>query len=102
MLLSSRRDYIPGFFYFSKKYRIKKEKIKVVKKWEEPKSVREIQIFFSFANFYHYFIKGFTKIAAVLTFMLKITTLKLIDMAHSVNKILCRDKEKEMKTKMED
>ena len=32
--------------------------------------MRDIQVFFSFANFYPQFIKGFSKIASSLTFML--------------------------------
>ena len=44
-----------------------------VKNWLELKSVRDIQIFIGFANFYHHFIKGFSKIAASLTSILKIT-----------------------------
>lgn len=40
----------------------------------EPKSVRDIQVFISFVDFYQRFIKGFTKIAALLTSMLKTIT----------------------------
>ena len=47
--------------------------IEVVKKWLEPKSVRNIQVFLGFANFYRQFIQGFNKIAAPLTLMLKTT-----------------------------
>ena len=49
------------------------EKIKAVKQWLEPKLVRDIQVFFGFANFYRWFIQGFNCIAALLTSMLKIT-----------------------------
>ena len=49
------------------------ERIEVVKKWPEPKSVRDIQVFLGFANFYWQFIQGFSKIAAPLTSMLKTT-----------------------------
>ena len=44
-----------------------------VKSWPEPKSVRDIQVFIGFANFYWRFIQGFSKIAALLTSMLKIS-----------------------------
>ena len=47
------------------------ERIKVVKKWPELKSVRDIQVFLGFANFYWQFIQGFSRIAAPLTSMLK-------------------------------
>ena len=47
------------------------EKIKVVKKWPEPKLVQDIQVFLGFANFYQQFIQGFSRIAALLTSMPK-------------------------------
>ena len=49
------------------------ERIKEVRNWPEPKSVRDIQVFIGFANFYRRFIRGFSKIAAPLTSMLKTT-----------------------------
>ena len=49
------------------------ERIEVVRKWPEPKLVWDIQVFLGFANFYCRFIKGFSKIAAPLTSMLKTT-----------------------------
>ena len=50
---------------------MKDERIEAVKSWPEPKSVRDIQVFIGFANFYRHFIQGFSKIAAPLTSMLK-------------------------------
>ena len=52
---------------------MKDERIEVVRNWPEPKSVRDIQVFIGFANFYRRFIRGFSKIAAPLTSMLKTT-----------------------------
>ena len=49
------------------------EQIEAVKNWPEPKSVQDIQVFIYFANFYRRFIQGFSKIAALLTSMLKTT-----------------------------
>ena len=49
------------------------ERIEVVKDWPEPKSVRNIQVFLGFANFYRRFIQGFSRIAVPLTSMLKTT-----------------------------
>ena len=46
------------------------ERIEAVKNWPEPKSVRDIQAFLGFANFYRRFIRGFSKIAGPLTSML--------------------------------
>ena len=47
------------------------KQIKAVNNWPEPTSVRDIQVFISFANFYRRFIQGFSRIAALLTSMLK-------------------------------
>ena len=52
---------------------MEEERIDAVKKWPEPQSVRDIQVFIGFANFYRRFIKGFSRIAAPLTAMLKTT-----------------------------
>ena len=49
------------------------ERIKAVKQWPEPKSVRDIQVFFGFSNFYWQFIQGFSCITIPLTSMLKTT-----------------------------
>ena len=51
---------------------IEDEKIKAVEQWLEPKSVKNIQIFLRFANFYRRFIQGFSCIITPLTSMLKI------------------------------
>ncbi len=48
------------------------ERIEAVKNWPDPKSVRDIQAFLRFANFYRRFIRGFSKIAGPLTSMLGI------------------------------
>ena len=52
---------------------MEEKKINAVKNWPEPKSIRDIQVFLGFANFYHYFILGFSRIAAPLTSMLKMS-----------------------------
>ena len=62
-----------GYVVSSQGIRIKDERIKAIKNWPEPKSVRDIQVFISFVNFYQYFIQGFSKIAAPLTLMVKTT-----------------------------
>ena len=61
-----------GYVVSSKRVSMEAEQIEVVRKWPEPKSVRDIQVFLGFANFYWQFIQGFSKIAAPLTSMLKI------------------------------
>ena len=62
-----------GYVVSSKGISMEAKRIEVVKKWPEPKSVRDIQVFLGFANFYRRFIQDFSKIAAPLTSMLKTT-----------------------------
>ncbi len=52
---------------------MEEKKIEAVKAWPEPQTVRDIQVFLRFANFYKRFIQNFSKIAAPLTLMLQIT-----------------------------
>ena len=66
------------------------ERIEVVKEWPEPKSVRDIQVFLGFANFYRRFIQGFNKIVAPLTSMLKTTVSSQVLIANKmlvINKV---------------
>ena len=44
-----------------------------MKNWLEPKSGRDIQVFLGFVNFYRRFIQGFSRIAAPLTSMLRMS-----------------------------
>ena len=62
-----------GYVILLKRISMEAKKIKVVKDWPEFKSVCNIQVFLSFANFYQRFIQGFSRIAAPLTSMLKTT-----------------------------
>ncbi len=52
---------------------MEEERIEAVKTWLDPQSVRDIQVFLSFANFYKRFIQNFSRIAAPLTSMLQTT-----------------------------
>ena len=54
---------------------MEEEQIEAVKNWPEPTLVRDIQVFIGFANFYWRFIRGFSRIAAPLTSLLKTTRL---------------------------
>ena len=67
-----------GFVVSTDDIRIEDERIDIVKKLPEPKSVWDIQVFIGFANFYQHFIKGFSRIAAPLTTILKITGIRYI------------------------
>ena len=60
-----------GYVMSSKGIRMEDKRIEAVKQWPEPQSVRDIQVFLGFANFYRRFIQGFSRIAAPLTSMLK-------------------------------
>ena len=60
-----------GYVLFSQGIHIEEERINAVKAWPEPKSLRDIQVFIGFANFYRRFIQDFSKIAAPLTSILK-------------------------------
>ena len=62
-----------GFVISRDGIRMEEERIDAVKKWPEPQSVWDIQVFIGFANFYWRFIKSFSKIAAPLIAMLKTT-----------------------------
>ncbi len=52
---------------------MKEEKIEAVKAGPEPQTVRDIQVFLGFANFYTRFIQNFSRIAVSLTSMLQTT-----------------------------
>ena len=50
---------------------MEEKRIEFVKQWPEPPSVRDIQMFLGFTNFYSRFIQEFSRIAALFTLMLK-------------------------------
>ena len=62
-----------GYIVSLQGIRMEDERIRAVKQWPELKSVRDIQVFLAFANFYRRFIQGFSRIAAPLTSILKTT-----------------------------
>ncbi len=53
---------------------MEEKQIKAICDWPEPQSVRDIQVFLGSANFYRRFIKGFSRLTAPLTSMLKTTS----------------------------
>ena len=60
-----------GYVLSAQEIRIEDEKIEAVRNWPELKSIRDIQVFLGFANFYWRFIQSFNKIAGPLTLILK-------------------------------
>lgn len=46
-------------------------KVRAVLEWPQPQTLKELQRFLGFANFYRWFIKNFSGIAAPLTSMTK-------------------------------
>ena len=43
------------------------KKIEAVISWKRPSTIRDVQYFLGFANFYRIFIQNYSKIAALLT-----------------------------------
>ena len=62
-----------GYVVSAQGVRMEDKRIEAVRNWPEPKSVKDIQVFLGFANFYRRFIQGFSKIAGPLTSMLRTT-----------------------------
>ena len=62
-----------GYIVLAQGVRIEDKQIEAIKNGPEPTSVRDIQVFIGFANFYWRFIQSFSRIAAQLTSLLKTT-----------------------------
>lgn len=67
-----------GYVVSTKEVQIKKKQIEAIKNWPKPKSVRDIQMFVGFANFYYQFIYGFNKIVTLLILMLEISGIEVL------------------------
>ena len=50
---------------------MKEDKVKAIFKWPEPRNIKETQLFLGLANYYRKFIKGYSKIAELLTNLTK-------------------------------
>lgn len=48
-----------------------KDKVEAIRNWEPPRSVKDVQAFLGFANFYRRFIEGFSRVAKPLTDLTK-------------------------------
>jgi hypothetical protein len=60
-----------GFVITTDSIEMEPECIQTIMEWPEPKTIKDIQAFLSFANFYRHFIKGYSKITAPLTDLTK-------------------------------
>ena len=65
---------------------MKKKWIKAIRKWPEPQSVKDIQVFLGFINFYKRFIRNFNKITTTVILMLQITYNKALSIQATENK----------------
>ncbi len=63
-----------GYIISHQGIQIEEEEMKAVRDWPEPQSVRDIQVFLGFANFYQWFIQEFSRLAAPLNSILKTTS----------------------------
>ena len=84
-----------GYIVSAQGVKIEEERIDAVKNWLELKSIRNIQVFLGFANFYYCFIQGFSKIAAPLISMLRMSltsiTQKLINLVDEFSRGDCSE-----------
>jgi len=60
-----------GYIVKTSRVTMSDRKVKGVHNWAHPRSVKEVQIFIGFANFYRQFIKDFTKVCKPITETLK-------------------------------
>ncbi len=63
-----------GYIISHQGIQIEGKQIKALHDWSEPQSVRDIQLFLEFANFYQQFIQVFSRLATPLTSILKTTS----------------------------
>ena len=72
------------------------EKFEVVKNWPKPKSVTDIQVFIGFANFYWQFIRSFSRIAALLILMFKMTRSSKSTLKNDDNEVARGDRDRNL------
>src|ERR1700712_1654832 len=56
-----------GYIVTTNGVTMSERKVESIKNWKPPRSVKEVQIFIGFANFYKRFIKGFSDICTTIT-----------------------------------
>jgi len=60
-----------GYIVATNGVMMRTRKVHSIRKWKAPRSVKEVQIFLGFSNFYRRFIKNFSKICKPITETLK-------------------------------
>jgi hypothetical protein len=63
---TTRVDFL-GYVISKDGIEMAQDKVQCIRDWECPRSLRDVQLFIGFANFYHWFIEGFSKIAKPLS-----------------------------------
>jgi hypothetical protein len=63
---TNRIDFL-GYVISKDGIEIAQDKVQCIQDWERPRSLRDVQLFIGFANFYRQFIKGFSKITKPLS-----------------------------------
>ena len=58
-----------GFIATTKGLKMDPKKVETIVSWEAPKTVRDVQCFLGFANFYRLLIKNYSQVAAPLTLL---------------------------------
>jgi hypothetical protein len=80
-----------GLIVSSNGIKMDPKKVAAIKDWKTPKTLKELQSFLGFANFYRRFIRGFATVAQPLTSLLKSTKLWNFDKS-------CQDAFTDLKT----
>jgi len=60
-----------GYIISDQGLKMSPDKIKDVLEWPEPRSVKDVQSFLGFANFYRRFIEGYSRVTAALSNLTK-------------------------------
>lgn len=72
-----------GYIVDPEGIRMEPKRVEAIRSWPTPQSVKDIQVFIGFAGFYRRFIKGYSKVTAPLTDLLKGDTNKPLQLGPS-------------------
>ena len=90
---SVKRTKYLGFIISTDGIEVNSEKISAVESWQSPKTVKGIQLFLRFCNFYHRFIRDYRKIVKLLVNLIK------MNVPFSFNQV-CTEVFQELKDKL--